>query len=298
MGWSGVKNKWKVQFYHLKHRFLDFNQFANWADQEAKNEFKAAFNSETTLYQLHPSRILGWSRGRKWYRNAYRTLETSLSQSHPCRILCSSCDRKWVQSDMPAHGSSLSRPHPSHILLSSRAEIEFLVPGGHLKHRFLDLTQVGFRLVKRLKMSSQCLASTWNITFSISHNSHFGLEKMKKWVQRAIRKFEWSLFSTSSKSHFLLHFLLLNEAENVFQVQCKTLKYHFFDLKEAAFWAVEEEKMSSHCVVTSSKHRCVALTQVAFGLVKGQKMVSKWHGSIWNIAVSNSSNFGWSGGRK
>jgi len=40
------------------------------------------------------------------------------------------------------------------------AENEFAVPGEHLKHSFLDLTQVAILVVQEVEMSSQCLATT------------------------------------------------------------------------------------------------------------------------------------------
>ena len=73
-----------------------------------------------------------------------RAFETTLSQPQPSRIFGWSRGRKWVQSDMQAHETSLSRIHPSRILGLSRGENEFPVPVDHLKHRFLDLTKGKF----------------------------------------------------------------------------------------------------------------------------------------------------------
>jgi len=42
---------------------------------------------ETSLSRLHPSRILGWSRGRKWVLSALRPFGTSLSRPNQSRIL-------------------------------------------------------------------------------------------------------------------------------------------------------------------------------------------------------------------
>ena len=101
---------------NFKHRYLDLTQVAFWAGQEAENEFKVkceplkyrfveltqvAFfllkrqemsskcleTIETSLSLSHPSRILGWSRGRNWVYSAWRQLQRSLSRSHPSCIL-------------------------------------------------------------------------------------------------------------------------------------------------------------------------------------------------------------------
>ena len=108
---------------------------------------------------------------------------------------------------------------------------EFAVPGNLLEHRFLLLTKAAFLLVKRLKMSSECLATTWNIVFSTSPKSHFVMAKTpkmnSKWhaspwniahsnstnsnlrlvkrlkiISRAFQLLETSLYTNSLKSHF------------------------------------------------------------------------------------------------
>ena len=90
-----AENKLKVTNEPLKHRYLDFNQLAFCDGQEAENEFKVTCES-LMLSRLHPSHILGWSRGRKWVLSAWRPLETLLSGHHQSRILGMSRGRKWL----------------------------------------------------------------------------------------------------------------------------------------------------------------------------------------------------------
>ena len=54
---------------------------AFWAHQVAENEFKVPFDHlKKTLSRTHPNCILGWSRGRKCVRSAWRQHETSFSR--------------------------------------------------------------------------------------------------------------------------------------------------------------------------------------------------------------------------
>ena len=69
--------------------------------------------------------------------------------------------RKWVQSDMRALETSLSRLHPFRILGWSGGKI----------------------------ICSQCLATTWNIAFSTSTKSNFGLVKRQKMTFKGIQIF-------------------------------------------------------------------------------------------------------------
>jgi len=55
-----------MKFETLKHRFFELTQVAFWDGQEAEYEFKVKCDPfETSLFRLHPSRILGWLRAGK-----------------------------------------------------------------------------------------------------------------------------------------------------------------------------------------------------------------------------------------
>ena len=64
---------------------------------------------ESSLYRLHLSRILSWSRGRNWVQSGMRALETSLFQPYVIRIFVWSKGAKWVQSAMQELESSIQR---------------------------------------------------------------------------------------------------------------------------------------------------------------------------------------------
>ena len=111
------------------------------------------------------------------------------------------------------------------------AENDFKVPFEDLNQRFFEFTKSHFGLVKRQKMSSQCLATTrqfafltspmpllgwsrgpkinwkshvssWNLDFPISNDSHFAMVKRSK-MSSKIHGSPWNIaFSISPKSHF------------------------------------------------------------------------------------------------
>ena len=149
---------------------------------------------KTSFYRLHPSRILGFSRGRKWLLSTIRPLESSL---------------------YPLEKVEFSA--------GEEAENDFKVPFDHLNNCFLNFTQIEFwagqvvendfampltnwniafwnshkrhfMLVKRLKISSRCLATPSNIAFSTSPKSHFGWSRGWKWVRSAWRTLQTSLY--------------------------------------------------------------------------------------------------------
>jgi len=60
------------------------------------------------------------------------------------------------------------------------AEYYFKVTFANLNHRFLDFIKLHFRLVQRPKFSLECHTSPWNIAFSTSPMSPFGMVKRPK----------------------------------------------------------------------------------------------------------------------
>ena len=122
---------------------------------------------ETLLFLPHPSRILGWPRGRKWVQSDMRPLETSLFRLHPSRILGWSRGNKWVPSDWPPLETSLSRHHQSRISGLSIGRKWLLIAICHLNCRFIDLKKSNFRLVKKQKLISKWHSTTWIIAFRI-----------------------------------------------------------------------------------------------------------------------------------
>ena len=62
---AGADNNLYMPCKHLKYRYLELSVVAFCDGQHAENEFKVHTTLETLLSRIHPSRILGWSRGRK-----------------------------------------------------------------------------------------------------------------------------------------------------------------------------------------------------------------------------------------
>ena len=80
---------------------------------------------ETSTSRPQRSRILGWSRGRKCVQSDMRTLETSLSRLHPSCILGWSRRKKWVPGVYRRFDTSLSRPHKVEFWACQEAENDF-----------------------------------------------------------------------------------------------------------------------------------------------------------------------------
>ena len=135
----------------LNHRFFDFMKFAFWAVHNAENELSLHCNYKKSRFLSLPSRIFGCTRGRKNV-SSLMSPWTSCFRPQTIRILGWSRGRKWVQSDMGALETSQS----------------------------LDSPKSNFGLVKMKKMSSECLASIWNIAFSTSSKTKFGHIKRQK----------------------------------------------------------------------------------------------------------------------
>jgi len=95
-------------------------------------------------FSLHPCRILGWSRSRKWVEIAMRALETSLSRPHQNRILVCSRVWKWFRSDRRPLEKSPFHLTEVAFLAGQEEENDFEVPWDLLNHRFIYVIQVEF----------------------------------------------------------------------------------------------------------------------------------------------------------
>ena len=135
---------------------------------------------ETTISRLHTSRTLGWSRGRKCFPSALWPLEISHPRPHQSRILGLSRGKKWLLSAIRPLVSKLYRIKKVAFSVGQEAENDFKVPFDNVKHRFFHSYKTNFGLVKRQKMSFQCLATTRKVAFFTSPKSHFGLDHRPK----------------------------------------------------------------------------------------------------------------------
>ena len=138
---------------------------------------------ESSLFRLHPSRILSWSRGRKCFPSDWGPLETSLFRLHQIAFSASpESENKlrmpfeslkhrffdiiqivfWYSppvqnkySDMRDLETPLFLPHPSRILGCQEAENEFKRHATPWHTAFLTSPTLHFGVVKRNKMSLQ-----------------------------------------------------------------------------------------------------------------------------------------------
>ena len=169
-----------MTFVNLNHIFFDFVQIAFWASVRAENGFAVPCNHKKVAFWLHPSRNLGWTRGRKWVPSAKRPLKTSISRPHQSRILGLSRGRKWLLSVIRPLESSLYRLKKVVFSVGQEAENSCIVTFDNFNHRFFLFTKSHFGLGQRSKISWECHASLWIIAFSTSPNSNFGLFERKK----------------------------------------------------------------------------------------------------------------------
>jgi len=63
-----------VLFDHLNRRFIDLKKVDFGSSRNRKWLQSDIRQLESSLFRLHPNRILGWSRGRKWVRSALQPL--------------------------------------------------------------------------------------------------------------------------------------------------------------------------------------------------------------------------------
>ena len=104
-----------------------------------KISWKCHASPETSLFRPHPSRISGWSRGRKWVKNVMRPLETSLTRPHHSRTWGFSRRRKWLLSAIRPFESSLYRLEKVTFSVGQEEGNDFKVTFDNLNHRFFRL---------------------------------------------------------------------------------------------------------------------------------------------------------------
>ena len=214
---------------------------------------------ETSCYRLHPRRILGFSRGRKWIV-ALSTCKMS--------IFGRPKGRNWLQSTIWPLESSLFRHTRNRILCWSRRRK--WLPFGHMNRRFFELTQIAFWASQDAENEFAVHSTTWNIASLNSQKPHFEV------VKRLIMSPEclvttWNFyFSTSSKSHFVM----VKRPKISSKWHAIPLIIAFSTSPKSQFRLVKRLKISSQWVPTTLKHRFINLTVVAFRLDKRKKMVS------------------------
>ena len=155
-------------------------------------------------YPKSQNLILPWSRSRKWVRSALQTLEISHSSTHKSRIFVG----QETGNEFILPGNDLKYSFPTfpktHFGMVKRRKMSLKVTCKPMKLRFLYLTKSHLRQLKRLKMSSQCLPTTWRIstchgsTWSIFYRLHpsriLGLSRCRKLFLCAIRPLDSSLY--------------------------------------------------------------------------------------------------------
>ena len=127
----------------------------------------------------------------------------------------------------------------------------------HWNIAFSNSTMSHFGLVKLLKMSSHCLATTWNIVFSTTPKSHFGVFKTKKIISLYMETTWNTAFTTSPKSNFGLV-----KTQQISSMSLATTWTLIYVLTHVAFWCVQENEFAVS--LDHLKNRFLELTQVAF----------------------------------
>ena len=216
---------------------------------------------EITLSRPQQSRILGWSRGRKWVQSDMETLETSLSRLHPSRILCWSRGRKRVPNAWRPFETLFSRPYQSWILGLSSGRKWFSSATQTHDRRFIDFKKVAFSVDQEAENVFKVNSKTWIIAFSTSSKSHFGVVKRQKMSShylattrkvafsylpslilgssRCRKLFEraiWALETSSFRPH-QIRILRCSSSENQFKLTWEPLKRRFLEITQVAFWA-------------------------------------------------------------
>ena len=151
---------------------------------------------ETSLSQLHPSPILGWSRGRKWVRRAWRPFETSLSRQYQNRILGFSRGWKWLLSAIRTPESRLYQLEKVTFLVDQDADNYFKVTS-QLKSLLFDFIQIAFWASPEAQNKLRVTCEPLKHHFFNHRKSNFWLAKKPNNIQSDMR-----LFKTS---HFRLH---------------------------------------------------------------------------------------------
>ena len=131
-------------------------------------------------------------------------------------------------------------------------------------------------------MSSQCLATTWNIAFLTSPKSNFGVFKRQK-ITFICHSTTWFVALSTWKKSFSVGEL----AENYFKVTFDNLNHRFFDFIQIAFWVIPEAQNKLRVPCETLKHRFFDINQVAFWDGQEAENESKENATPWNIDFFN-----------
>ena len=141
-------------------------------DKDRKWHQFAIRQLQTSLFRLHPNRILEWSRGRKWVRSALQPLQKSLFEFTIVAF-----------SAVPEAENKLQflyRQKKFAFSVGQEANNDFKVAFENLNLRFFVFIVIVFWLVKRQKMNSQGLATTTKVSLLASPKSHFRLQQSRR----------------------------------------------------------------------------------------------------------------------
>ena len=133
-------------------------------------------------------------------------------------------------------------------------------------------------------MSSQWLATTWNIVFSTSSKSNLGLVKKQNWLLSAICHLNRSFINLKK-----VEFSVGQEGKNDLNVTFDNLNHRLFDFIKLHFKLVQRPKIiwefqTRPCNIVFSNS-----PKSNYGMVKRPNMSSIWNATPWNIAFSTSS---------
>ena len=113
------------------------------------------------------------------------------------------------------------------------------------------------------KMTSKRYSTAWIIDFSTSSKMNFGLVKRQKMSSQCL--------ATTRKFAFwftLVAFWSVSEVENELKVPCEPLKHRFLDLTQIAFWTDQEFEYEFALPGKHLKYSFINLTKVAFCAVQ------------------------------
>ena len=187
-------------------------------------------------------------------------LEKSLSRPHTCRILGWSKRRNFVPRALRKRETSLFRPHPNRILAGQEAENDIAVPGDHLKHRFINITELHFSWPR----------GGINSKVPWEHLKHrfidfiLGLSRDRKWLLSAFRPLETSPYRLEKSRNFGW-----SRSRKWLQSFIRSL-HRFLDFAQVAFWASQEAEIEFSVPWNQLNHRLLELNKAHFVVVKRQ----------------------------
>ena len=116
-----------------------------------------------------------------------------------------------------------------------------------------------FGLVKRLKMSSQCLATTWNIALSTSLKSNLDCPRGWKWIQSFMAALETSFYRLRPS-----RILGLSRVWKWLLSAIRPLESSFYRPEKVAFWAGQGAENYFKVPFDNLINRLLKFTQIDF----------------------------------